>query len=145
MELAVWDLGIELMSITILLADDHKIVRDGLRALIAREDDMEVVAEAADGREAVDMACELKPDVVIMDVGMPELNGIEATREIIQALPGTKVLGLSMHSNKWFTARMFGAGAAGYVQKDCAFDELVKAIRAVQEGQVYISPNLSKY
>jgi DNA-binding NarL/FixJ family response regulator len=133
------------MAIKILLADDHKIVRDGLRALLERELDMEVMAEASDGREAVDLARELHPDVVIMDVGMPQLNGIEATKELIQALPDTKVLALSMHSNKWFTARMFGAGAAGYVQKDCAFDELVKAIRIVQSGQTYISPNLSKY
>jgi DNA-binding NarL/FixJ family response regulator len=133
------------MAIKILLADDHKIVRDGLRALLERESDMEVMAEASDGREAVDLARELRPDVVIMDVGMPQLNGIEATKELIQALPSTKVLALSMHSNKWFTARMFGAGASGYVQKDCAFDELVAAIRVVANGQTYISPNLSKY
>ena len=133
------------MSIKILLADDHKIVRDGLRALLEREEDMEVLSEASNGQEAVDLARELNPDIVIMDVGMPQLNGIDATKELIQGMPGTKVLALSMHSNKWFTARMFAAGAAGYVQKDCAFEELVRAIRTVMAGHTYISPSLSKY
>ena len=132
------------MSIKILLADDHKIVRDGLRALLEREQDLDVLAEAADGQEAVEMARELQPDIVIMDVGMPQLNGIDATKELVEAMPGMKVLALSMHSNKWFTARMFAAGAVGYVQKDCAFGELVHAIRTVMGGQTYISPGLNR-
>jgi DNA-binding NarL/FixJ family response regulator len=132
------------MAIKILLADDNKLVRDGLRALLEREPDMEVIAEASDGREAVDLAHELRPDVVIMDVGMPRLDGIEATAELILSLPETKVLALSIHGDRWFAARMFGAGAVGYVLKNCAFDELLKALRIVQSGHTYISPNLPK-
>lgn len=131
------------MSIRILLADDHKIVREGIRALLEKQPNMEVVAEAEDGRTAVRLARDLSPDVVVMDIGMPALNGIEATRQIVSELPGVKVVALSMHSNRRFVARMLKAGASGYLLKDCAFEELIRAVRAVAAGQLYLSPEIT--
>ncbi len=128
------------MAIRILIADDHGIVRDGLRALLAEQSDMEVIGEAADGREAVRLVRELTPDLVLMDVSMPELNGIEAVHQIVRNNTRAKVIALSVHSDRRFVSCMLGAGASGYLVKDCAFEELVRAIRVVTAGQTYLSP-----
>jgi len=129
--------------IKILLADDHKIMRDGLRSLLEKQNDMEVVAEADNGRKAVQLAQEKKPDLVIMDITMPELNGIEATRQIVSTLPGVKVIALSMHSDKRFVAGMLQAGASGFLLKDCASQELTNAIRTVARDKHYLSPEIA--
>jgi DNA-binding NarL/FixJ family response regulator len=127
------------LSIRILLADDHQIVRDGLRALLEKEQRLEVVGEAKEGRTAVRLAAMLKPSVVLIDVSMPDLNGIEATRQIMAALPTVKVIALSMHSDKRYVGEMLKAGAVGYLLKDLAFEEVTHAIDAVLDGQVYLS------
>jgi DNA-binding NarL/FixJ family response regulator len=131
------------MSIKIILADDHKIVRDGLRALLEKHSGMEVVAEASDGRTVIKLARKLLPDIIVMDITMPDLNGIEATRQIVDELPSVKVVALSVHSDKRFVAGMLKAGAAGYLLKDCAFEELAGAIRSVVEDHTYLSPGIS--
>jgi len=131
------------MSIRILLADDHKITRQGLRSLLEKEQDMEVVAEAQDGRTAVLLVRQVWPNLVIMDVSMPDLNGVEATRQIVAAAPNVKVIALSMHSDTLFVAEMLKSGANGYLLKDCAFEELARAIRTVMEGKTYLSPSIS--
>jgi DNA-binding NarL/FixJ family response regulator len=131
------------VSVGILLADDHKIIRDGLRSLLARQSDMEVVGEAEDGRTAVQLARELSPTIVVMDIAMPDLNGVEATRQLLEMKPGIKVVALSMSSDGPVVRRMFQAGAVGYLLKDCAFEELVKAIRTVLAGQTYLSPDIA--
>lgn len=128
------------MDLKILLVDDHQVIRDGLRALIEKERGMKVVGEAANGREAVRLARELAPDVVVMDISMPDLNGIEATRQIASRVPGAKVVTLSMHSDRRFVAEMLRAGAAAYLLKESAFDELARAVRAVAAGGTYLSP-----
>jgi len=128
------------MSIRILLADDHKIMREGLRTLLAQERDMEVVGEAQDGRATLQLARKAAPDVVIMDVVMPDLNGIEATRRIVADLPRTKVIALSMHSDKRFVVEMLKAGASAYLLKDCASEELIRSVRAVLADRTYLSP-----
>ncbi len=127
----------------VLLADDHRIVREGLKSLLASQPDLEVVAEASDGRQAVEMARKLSPDVVVMDVAMPQLNGIEATRQISAEEPGMKVVALSMHSDRRYVSEALKAGASGYVLKDGAFDELISAIRAVVADRVYLSPRVA--
>ena len=116
------------MCVQILLADDHQIIRDGLRSLIQEQDGMEIVGEAEDGRTAVDLVKKLSPNVVIMDIGMPDLNGIEATQQICATFPAVKVIALSMHSDKRFVSGMLRAGAMGYLLKDSAFEELDRAI-----------------
>ncbi len=131
------------MSIRIILADDHVVLRHGLSKSLQTEKDMEVVAEANNGHTAVKLAKELSPDVMIMDIGMPDLNGIEATRQIVKSSPKIKVIGLSMHSAKKFIMEMFKAGASGYLLKDCEFDELINAVRTVAVGKTYISPAIS--
>src|SRR3954469_22328454 len=131
------------MTTRILLADDHQIVREGLRSMLQQHPDMEVVGEAADGRTAVAMSQELQPDVVVMDVGMPGLNGIEATRQITNREPDAKVVALSMHSDRRFMGEMLKAGAKGYLLKDGAFDELATAIRSVVADKVYLSPKIA--
>ena len=131
------------MSIKIILADDHAVLRHGLSKSLQNEKDMEVIAQAKDGRTTVELATELVPDVVIMDIGMPDLNGIEATRQIAHQCPKVKIIGLSMHSSKNFIIEMFRAGASGYLLKDCEFDELVNAIRVVIANKTYISPAIS--
>jgi DNA-binding NarL/FixJ family response regulator len=130
--------------IKILLADDHQIVRDGLRSMLEKQQGFQVVAEADNGRAAVDLALETLPDVVIMDVTMPELNGIEATRMILKASPQCKVIALSMHSDKRYVTRALKAGALGYLLKDCAFDELTKAIRTVLRNRIYLSSEINE-
>ena len=128
------------MAVKILLAADHKIVRDGLRSLIEKHPDMQVVGEACDGRATVNLVKELRPNIVIIDIGMPDLNGIEATRQIGSNNPNTKVIALSMHSDKRFVMKMLEAGACGYLLKDSAFDELSRAIETVVAGKIYLSP-----
>ena len=131
------------MKIKVIIIDDHQMVREGLRSLLVGEKDMEVIAEAGDGWEGVRLAEKLAPDVVIMDIAMPELNGIEATRQILDRTTGVRVLVLSMHSDQRFVERTLKAGAAGYLLKDCAFEELVRAIRTVMAGQMYLSPGIA--
>ena len=132
------------MSIRILLVDDHAIVRHGLSRSIQQQEDMEVIGQASDGHAAVELARELAPNVIVMDVSMPGLNGIEATRAILHASPGTRVVALSMHSAKRYVREMFRAGASGYLLKDCEFDELVQTIRLIAQGQTYISPSIGR-
>ena len=127
------------MRRTVILADDHQIIREGLRRLLEQEKNLEVVAEAEDGRVAVELAKKLSPDLVVMDIGMPELNGVEATRQITADGGNTKVIALSMHSQAQFVGRMLEAGASGYLLKDCAAEELVKAIRVVLANRIYLS------
>ncbi|MHB8068437.1 MAG: response regulator [Desulfobaccales bacterium] len=131
------------MPIKIILADDHKIVRQGLRTMLEKEPDIEVMGEADDGRMAVRLARELSPQVVIMDVGMPDLNGIEATRQVLGECPGVKVIALSMHSDRRFVMNMLKAGASGYLLKDSAFEELATAIRMVLTNKIYLSTEIA--
>jgi len=131
------------MSIRIILADDHKIIRDGLRTLLESESDMEVIADADNGRKAIKRVGELVPDVVIMDITMPDMNGIDATRNIIRKAPGVKVIALSMHSDRRFVTGMLEAGATGYLLKDCAFEELAKAVRTVVSNHTYLSSKVA--
>lgn len=131
------------MAVRIIIADDHTLMRQGLRALIAAQPDMEVIAEAGDGRTAVSLARNLGADVIIMDISMPDMNGIEATRQITAEHPATKVIGLSMHSDRRFVAQVLRSGASGYLLKDCAFDELTRAVQAVTAGQTYLSPGIA--
>ncbi|MEK6197245.1 MAG: response regulator transcription factor [Desulfobacterales bacterium] len=131
------------MSIRVLIADDHKIMLAGLRSLLEKQTDFEVVGEADNGRKAVKMAQEKTPDVVVMDVSMPDLNGIEATMQIIESLPKTRVIALSMHSDKRFVMGMLRAGASGYLLKDCASQELANAIVQVAGGKKYLSPEIT--
>jgi DNA-binding NarL/FixJ family response regulator len=127
----------------VLLADDHRIVREGLKSLLASQPDLQVIAEASDGRQAVEMARDLSPDVVVMDVAMPQLNGIEATRQLAADQTGMKIVALSMHSDRRYVSEALKAGASGYVLKDGAFDELISAIRAVVADRVYLSPRVA--
>jgi DNA-binding NarL/FixJ family response regulator len=129
-------------KIKVLLAEDHLIVRQALGGLIQRQAGVEVVGEAADGREAVRLAKELHPDIVLMDIGMPGLNGIEATRQIRSAVPGTRILALSVSTDPQMATEMLRAGASGYLIKTCGIDELVQAVRSVMGGQTYLSPTI---
>ncbi len=126
----------------ILLADNHKLFCDGLRTLFTGEPGREIVGEANNGRMAVRLARELSPDIVIMDIGMPELNGMEATRQVRSELPQVKVLAVSMHSDRQYVSGMLSAGASGFVLKDCAFSELAEAVRIVVNGGRYLSPEI---
>jgi DNA-binding NarL/FixJ family response regulator len=129
---------LKIMSIKIILADDHEIMRQGLCSLLEKRKDVAIIAEACNGREAVKLAIKHSPDMVIMDVTMPDLNGIEATRQIVSEVPGVKVIALSMHSDEKFVTEMLKAGASGYLLKDDAFEELDKAISAVAKNQIYM-------
>jgi len=132
------------MIVRVLLADDHKIMCEGLQMLIEKQRDMEVVGVANNGRDAVRMARETEPDVVIMDVAMPKLNGIEAARQIVGELPAVKVIALSMHTDRRYIVGMLSVGVSGYLPKDCAGEELAQAIRTVVAGQVYLSPAIAE-
>ena len=129
--------------IKIFLADDHTIVRQGLAKLLEAEPNFEVIGEAEDGREAVNRVQKLLPDVVIMDIAMPMLNGIEATRQIKKMLPQIKIIILSMHSHDRYISELIGLGASGYLLKECAFEELVRAINTVMSKKKYLSPGIS--
>ncbi|NMC73457.1 MAG: response regulator transcription factor [Geobacteraceae bacterium] len=131
------------MNIRVLLADDHRIVRQGLRSLLERESDITIVAEADNGRIAVQRAVETLPDVVVMDIAMPEMNGIEAIRRLTAEHAGIRILALSMHSARRFVSEALSVGAKGYLLKDCAADELVRAIRTVAEDKIYLSPDIA--
>jgi two-component system, NarL family, response regulator NreC len=127
------------MPIRILLVDDHTVVRDGLRALLEKQPDMTVVAEASDGRDSIRLAEEQSPDVVVMDIGMPSLNGIEATRRILAANPRTAVVMLSMHQDESYVLRSLKAGAKGYLLKDSLRGDVIDAIRAVAQGRSFLT------
>lgn len=131
-------------KIRILLADDHKLIRGGLRLLIEQQADLTVVGEANDGREAVSLANSLKPDVAVLDIGMANLNGIEAAVQIAQAHPEVAVVMLSMHSDESYVLRALKAGAKGYLLKDSAESDLIRAVHAVAEGKSFFSPAVSK-
>jgi DNA-binding NarL/FixJ family response regulator len=129
--------------IRILLADDHAVVRQGFKMILDAEADMEIVGEAANGRQAVDLAEQLRPDVVVMDVAMPELNGIEATRRLASSVPRARVIALSMHKDSVYVREILRAGARGYLLKDSGAADLVAAIHAVASGESYLSPAVS--
>jgi DNA-binding NarL/FixJ family response regulator len=139
-----WNLQEEgTMTIKVLIADDHQIVREGLRSMLEKEPEIRVVGEAEEGRTTLRLARELTPDVIIMDVAMPDLNGIEATRQIIAEFPTINVIALSMHDDRRFVLNMIKAGAKGYLLKDSAFKELAKAIRAVVANKTYLSSEIA--
>lgn len=129
--------------VKVVLVDDHKIIRDGLRAILEKQPAIHVVGEAADGHEAIAVAQTACPHVIVMDVSMRGLNGIDATRRIAETLPEIKVIGLSMNSDRRYVLAMLAAGAAGYLLKDAAADELIRAIQAVVAGQTYLSPAIT--
>jgi two-component system, NarL family, response regulator NreC len=129
--------------IRILLADDHAVVRRGFQMILAEQADMEIVGEAGNGREALELAAKLKPDVVVMDVAMPELNGIEATRRMAENAPHARVLALSMHKDSVYVREILRAGARGYLLKDSVAADLVSAVRAIAAGEGYLSPAVS--
>ncbi len=130
--------------IRVILAEDHTIVREGLRALLDVRDDIEVVAEVGDGRAAVDAVAEHRPDVIVMDLGMPELNGVDATRQIRKDYPQTQVLILSMHSGEEYVRPAIRAGASGYLLKGSGLSDLVAAVQAVARGDAFFSPAIAK-
>jgi DNA-binding NarL/FixJ family response regulator len=131
------------MTIRIVLVDDHQMLRDGLRTIVNLNEEFEVVGEAADGRKAIELASSLRPDVVVMDVVMPGMNGIEATQQILTESPETKIVALSVYTDKRYVTRMLEAGATGYVLKVAAHGLLLEAIRAVMRGDVFLSPEIA--
>lgn len=133
------------MSIRVLLADDHPIMVEGLRSLLADHPNYVVVGEATNGTEVLRLTRELSPDLIIMDIQMPGCDGIEATRQIMTEFPDTKVIALSMHSNKLFVLNMLKAGAKGYLLKENAFRDLVQALQVVTRGEIYLSPKIARY
>ncbi len=131
-------------QITVLLAEDHLIVREGFRGLLKGENDVEIVGEAENGRQAVQLARKLRPAVVVMDIAMPQLNGLEATRQILEALPATRIIILSAHADDAYVEQANAAGAAGYLIKQASSDTLCEAIREVHKGNTFFSPSISK-
>ncbi|MBI5552033.1 MAG: response regulator transcription factor [Desulfobacterales bacterium] len=132
------------MSIRILIADDHSITREGLKVMLNKMENFEVVAEAENGRIAISLARKLQPDVVVMDINMPDLNGVDATRQIVAELPQTRIIALSMYSDRSYVKGMLKAGVSGYLLKNCAFEELAEAIQTVMRYQTYLSPKISE-
>ncbi|MHC4288805.1 MAG: response regulator [Planctomycetota bacterium] len=132
------------MAVKVLIVDDHEIMRDGMSALLHKYSEFEVVGQAADGREALEMASQLKPDLVIMDVGMPNLNGVDATRQLLAQHTDLKVMALSTHSDGPVVAKMIKAGASGYMLKESAFEELIEGITALLEGKTFLCKKISK-
>jgi len=133
-----------MQKITVLLADDHIVVRQGLRALLVAEEDIDIVGEADNGRQAIQMVKKLLPDVVVMDIAMPVLNGLEATRQLTRAVPSTKVLILSSYCDDEYVQQLTEAGAAGYLVKQTAANDLLKAIREANKGNAFFSPSIAK-
>ena len=133
-----------MQKIKVILADDHTVVRQGLRVLLQAEEDIEIMGEAENGRQAVQMVKKFLPDVVVMDIAMPVLNGLEATRQITRAVPATKVLILSSYSDDEYVQQLTEAGAAGYLVKQTAANDLLKAIREAYRGNAYFSPSIAK-
>ena len=131
------------MTMQIIIADDHRIVREGLAAMLAADPGIEIVGECGNGRETVTMARKLQPDLILMDISMPDLNGVDATRKIVELGNNTKVLALSSHSDEQFVKGMLQAGASGYLLKECAGKELILAIRTIRRGRVYVSPEVA--
>lgn len=131
------------MKIKVIIADDHAIIREGLKGLLEKKG-MDVVAIARNGREAVQQAIKHQPDVVMMDISMPDLNGVEATAAIQKDVPNTKIIALSMHSSKQMIDKMFASGASGYILKESAFDELYDAIQEVCNGNLYLTPSIAR-
>jgi two-component system response regulator NreC len=131
-------------KVKLLVADDHKIFRQGIKKLLEEEPDLQVVGEAADGREAVKKATELKPDVILMDIAMANLNGLEATKQIKKVLPSVKVIVVTMHKNEEYILQSFQAGASGFILKEGAVEELVSAIRSIHQDKSFLSPTISK-
>jgi DNA-binding NarL/FixJ family response regulator len=127
----------------ILIAEDHGVVREGLKVLIENQPGMEVIAEAQDGLKAVELAKGLSPDVVLMDIAMPNVNGVEATRQILEENPDIRIIALSVHFDKHFVTEMLKAGASGYVLKSCLFDEVLRAVQTVGAGGHYLSPKIT--
>jgi len=132
------------MDAKVLLVDDHRIMREGLRSLIEKQPGMEVVAESDNGRTALRLTRKLKPNVIVMDINMPDMNGIDATRQIVAEFPGVKVIAFSMHSDRRFVVEMLKAGVSGYLLKDAAFEELANAIRTVMDNRNYLCPKIAK-
>jgi two-component system response regulator NreC len=132
-------------KLRIVLADDHEVMREGLRLLVNSQPDMECVGEAGDGREAVALACQLRPDVVLMDISMPSMSGLEATRQIKKSCPEVKVIALTRHADDSYIQQLLQAGANGYVLKLSAADELVRAVRAAVEGKTYLDPEVARH
>lgn len=132
------------MNTRLILADDHAMVREGLKALLERDKNIQVVGEAENGNETVILAAKVRPHIVVMDVAMPDMNGIEATRRIVGANPSTRVVALSAHANKGFVREMLSAGASAYVLKTRAYEELVRAVREVMKGKKYLSPDIAR-
>ncbi|MDA8138332.1 MAG: response regulator transcription factor [Desulfobacteraceae bacterium] len=132
------------MTIRILIVDDHSITREGLKVLLNKTENFEVVAEAENGRAAISLTRKLQPDVVVMDINMPDLNGVDASRQILSELPQTRIIALSMYSDKSYVRGMLKSGVSGYLLKNCAFEELSGAIDTVMRGQTYLSPKISE-
>ena len=132
------------MGIKILLADDHRLMREGLRSLLEEQPDFTVVGEADNGKTAVQLAANLMPDIIIMDISMPGLNGIDATQQILSICAKSKVIALSMHTERRTVLEMINAGATGYLLKDCAFEEVVQAVRTVASNSTYLSPKIAE-
>ena len=131
------------MGVKIIVADDHAVMRQGLSTMLAQDPDITIVGQAVNGREAVQLCQKHKPDVVIMDLSMPDMNGIEATRQITTSCPGSRIVALSVHNNKRLVVEMLQAGAAGYLLKSSDFEEVLKAIKVVLSGKVYLSPDIA--
>jgi len=131
------------MTIKIILADDHQVMREGLKSLLNQQKDIQVIGEADDGQAVIRLTKKLEPDMVILDIGMPNMNGIQATQHIIAEVPNTKVLALSMHSDHQFVLKMLQAGASGYLLKDCALEELISAVRTISNDKFYLSKDVT--
>ena len=132
------------MAVKVLIVDDHEIMREGMSALLRKYSQFEVVGQATDGRQALEMASQLKPDVIIMDVGMPNLNGIDATKKLLSLYPDLKIMALSAHSDGSIVAKMIKAGASGYMLKESAFDELIEGLNTLLDGRTFLCNKISK-
>ena len=132
------------MPIKVILADDHQLFREGLANLLAESKEIEVIAQAVNGKDAIYKAKQLHPDVVIMDINMPEMDGVEATAQLLKEVPEMKIIGLSIHANKQYIKGMLEAGSSGYLFKNCSYDELIKAIQTVHSGKKYLSEKITE-